>query len=124
MIVEGYGSMLSGIKNSFSKEHMLYIDEEIGKHGGSKKIANIDCLKLSSVFNKYQIKKIDFLSIDTEGHEIQVLNGIDFGNTEIELISIELDYTREKKVEEFLKERGFERILRIQTDILFRKKSL
>jgi len=121
LAIEGYASMLSGIKSSFSDDHLQRIDREISQFGGSKREVMLDCLMLKTVFAKHKIEKIDYLSIDTEGHEIQVLNGIDFTKTSIELIGLELDFSREKVVENVLKAKGYERIFRIETDVFFKK---
>ena len=46
-------------------------------------------LTLSSVFSSHNVTKVDFLSIDVEGGELDVLEGIDWGNIQIDLILIE-----------------------------------
>ncbi len=121
LIVEGYASMLSGIKDSFSAEHLERIDQEIKMFGGSKREVELDCLTLETLFNQHKVVKVDYLSIDTEGHELQVLYGINFSKVDIRLIGIELDYSREASICEFLKMNGFRRILRIQSDVFFEK---
>lgn len=121
LLVEGYASMLSGIKNSFSADHLQRIDEEISQYGGSKKSILLECLRLDTLFERHNVKVVDYLSIDTEGHEMQVLSGINFSEVDIRLIGIELDYLREPKVEELLKAQGFKRLLRLQSDVFFAK---
>jgi len=44
---------------------------------------------LQNVFKEENIKFIDFMSIDVEGHEMNVLEGIDFNQVRINVISIE-----------------------------------
>ncbi|WGS70982.1 FkbM family methyltransferase [Pseudanabaena galeata] len=37
----------------------------------------VDCFTLDSLLDKYDVKRVDFLKIDAEGHELQVLKGSD-----------------------------------------------
>ncbi len=50
----------------------------------------VECKKLSSVLREYN-KNIDFLSIDVEGYELQVLNSNDWDSYRPELIIIEIN---------------------------------
>lgn len=49
----------------------------------------IDIYKTSELFDKYNIKHIDFLSIDTESYDEFVIKGINFNTCDISLICIE-----------------------------------
>ena len=60
------------------------------------------------LFDLYGIKKIDYLSVDTEGSELQVLQGINFNKVKIEVIEVEVNYPHdEEKITEFLKNKGY-----------------
>lgn len=53
---------------------------------------------LGGILAQHQIKKVDFLSLDVEGYELEALKGIDFSQVEISYILIEVnlrDYTLE-----------------------------
>ena len=52
------------------------------------------------------IKNIDFISIDTEGTELDVLQGIDFNKYRIKLLIVENNY-EDEKISIFLKQNGF-----------------
>lgn len=43
-----------------------------------QKTTKVKACKLSDLLDKHNIKKIDFLSIDVEGYEIEAMNGLDF----------------------------------------------
>jgi FkbM family methyltransferase len=45
--------------------------------------------KTSDLLDKYNISQIDFLSIDTESYDLEVVKGIDFNKVKIDLICIE-----------------------------------
>lgn len=56
---------------------------------------------------------IDYLSIDTEGSELQILKSFDFHRYHIDLISVEHNHgANEKRLDEFLTAQGFERCFR------------
>lgn len=44
---------------------------------------------IKTVFKKNKIRHIDYMSIDVEGHELNVLEGIDFDYTKINVLTIE-----------------------------------
>lgn len=67
-----------------------------------KKIYNCEfsekeCLimKTQELFDKHNIKNIDFLSIDTESYDCKVIDGIEFSKTKIDLICVEQEDAKE-----------------------------
>ena len=58
-------------------------------------------LKTSSIndlFDKYEINNtIDYLSIDTEGTELEILNSLDFKKYDIKIISVEHNFTSNRE---------------------------
>jgi FkbM family methyltransferase len=103
--ISGYAEMLSGIKNFYSEDHLKRIDSEIKKHGGEKQIIKIVSKPLWEVLKKYDVKKIDYLSIDTEGSEFEILNGIDFDQVDIRVISTE--NSSNKEINKLLQNKGY-----------------
>ena len=61
---------------------------------------------------------IDYLSIDTEGSEFDILESIDFSKYTIKVISIENDYN-DKRIYNFLKEKGFQYLKTIGNDDIY-----
>merc|ERR1712216_724561 len=59
--------------------------------GANPKVPSVamHCTLLQHEFDRLQIRRIDFLSLDVEGFEAQVLRGIDFGRTRIDNILCE-----------------------------------
>ena len=55
--------------------------------------------KLENILNKYNFKKIDFLNIDIEGHELKILENFDFENTYVKTICVEMIDHNEKSKE-------------------------
>jgi len=67
-------------------------------------------------------KVIDFLSIDVEGAEIEVLKGIDYKKYQFKYILIESRF--EEKIENFMSEKNYELIEKLSNhDYLYRLKN-
>lgn len=65
---------------------------------GLKSIAQVPARTLGSIFTQHNIKKVDFLSLDVEGYEMQALSGVNFDEVEISFILVEVnlkEYTLE-----------------------------
>lgn len=56
---------------------------------------NVPARTLTSVIEKYNPKKIDFLSLDVEGYEIEVLKGLDFSKYTPDYICVEARFEDE-----------------------------
>lgn len=80
------------------KENVLFVDN-IGFKGGASKVVNSlkykglrgnvitkNCTRLDTLFKNENIKHVDFLSLDIEGHELNALSTIDFEYTNIDII--------------------------------------
>lgn len=89
LAIEGYSEMLSGIHKYYPLGNLERIDRELQVMGGEKKIIKIQSKPLNKIFDEYKVKKVDYLSIDTEGSEYQILNSIDFDEVDIRVITTE-----------------------------------
>jgi FkbM family methyltransferase len=116
--VIGYAEMLSCIKDKTSKEHINRINSEVIKHGGSVKEIKIKSLPLQKILDDNNISKIDYLSIDTEGSEVSVINSIDFEKTKIKIISCE-NSNDDETVKSFLLKKGFRFLKKICGDDIY-----
>lgn len=72
--------------NSFSKENL----EKLGVFEQVKRTLEIPVFTVDSLMKKYpEIKEIDYLNIDAEGFEMEILSGINFDSVAPKVISIE-----------------------------------
>ncbi len=120
MTIENGADMLSGIVDKYDQKHKERIDNEIKKSGGKKVITKVNAKSLNSICNENQIKYIDFLSIDTEGGELEILKSIDFNKISIDIISVENNYS-DINFYKFLKSKGFKLIAKVVTDEIYKK---
>lgn len=65
---------------------------------------------LASILEQHNIEKIDWLSLDVEGYEIQVLKGLNLKKHRPRVILIELWDHQYENVKKFLEEAGYEQI--------------
>jgi FkbM family methyltransferase len=76
---------------------------------------------LNSLLEELQYPlKIDFISIDTENTELDVLKGIDLMKYDVKLLLIENNYD-EPMCEDYLKQYGYKKIYRIAVNDLYMK---
>ena len=78
-----------------------------------KDIYSVKTIKLKNIIDKENIEKISLLKIDTEGHELEVLHGLDVSINKVKCIMIEfhtdkiyLNYNP-KKIHNYLIEHNF-----------------
>lgn len=82
----------------------------------------VPCTTLSTLIHTYSIEKIDFLSIDIEGGELDILRSLsDEELTLIDVICVEDNYNNPQFIE-FLTSKNFQFITRMTQDIIFRNK--
>lgn len=63
----GYTEMLSGLVKSYDSRHLQRMNYENHIHNGRSEIIGVRTRRLENIFEEYNVKKVDFLSIDVEG---------------------------------------------------------
>jgi FkbM family methyltransferase len=84
--------------------------EHLVKHGYSKselKSFTVPCKTLSQLFDSYSIKNIDYLFLDIEGIDFEVLQSIDFDRYTIYNLQIECIHLDQNKLISFMAEKGY-----------------
>ena len=119
--LRGYGLGLSGLINKYDERHKERIKKncKMAAHKG-KSIIKVSTKKLSDILEKHKMENIDFLSIDTEGSELDILSTLDFDKYNINVITIEDNYN-DPKLMSFFIERGYEFVKKIKCDKIFKK---
>lgn len=86
---------LQGIPDHYNDNHIKRINRELGDY--KSKIIQLEMDTLQSLCDKYNLVNIDYLSLDVEGSELIVLQGIDFSKLNIKMIGVEINYEENKK---------------------------
>lgn len=79
----------------------------------------INLIKTSDLLKKHSVKKIDFVSIDTEGYDSKIIEGIDFGIVDIDLFCIE---NIDSNADKILQVAGYELIHKTIGNKFYKKK--
>lgn len=119
-VVKGYSEMLSGILESYNPTHLNRIEQECGTYGSTYDDIEVDCFEINKILKENNIKKIDLISIDTEGSELEILKKIDYDYFDIDLILVEDNYGS-RELDTFLKSKNYSLVERISIDKLFKK---
>ena len=87
----------------------------------------IKCYKLNDILTSNKIEKVDYINIDTEGTELDVLKGLDFKKIKPSLLTIEdnhfdLDSDSKKKKINYMKNQGYVQINNIGVTMFFIKR--
>lgn len=82
---------ISGVLDTLPQSHIEILNSDINYwKKRQKKIIELKTRTLQSILDECNINEINFLSLDVEGHEYNVLNSIDFEKTKIEVILVEM----------------------------------
>ena len=119
-MIKGYAEMLSGILDTYDSNHVKRIEKECESMKGSYEDIEIRCYDINNLLETNKFYKIDFLSIDTEGSEFEILKKIDFEKFDIEVIVVENNYG-ENKFKEFLSTKNYILNNRLSVDDIFTK---
>ncbi len=130
--IEGPCNVLSGIMEYYNPQHLERINRELAMYSSypegheyysKKEEIPMKSIRLESLFDKYEMKEIDLISIDVEGAELQVLHSIDFNKVDIKVFLIENNYGLEKETK-FLESKGYKLLGNIQWDSVFVKNDM
>ena len=117
--LKGYGIGLSGLVDKYDPRHVQRIRQEI-KNPGCKgqSVIKVNTSRLDTLLDEHRILNIDFLSIDTEGSELAILETLDFDKYKIDIITIEDNYD-DPNLMKFFVDRGYKCVKKIECDKIF-----
>ena len=83
-------------------------------------------MPLQYMLDRFGVHDIDFLSVDVQGAELEVLKSIDFGRTRISVILAAMDGRHQEKdgqVIKLLHHQGFTEVKRLELTVIFQHRS-
>ena len=93
MLNTGVGAdMLSGLIKCYDPRHVNRINNELHYYKGSTETVLVETRRLKTIFEEHKIARVNYLSIDVEGAEFDVIKSIDFDNVFIDVIGFENNY--------------------------------
>ena len=102
------------IKGDFNNITMASING-VRLCSNTNSLIEVPALTLEYIFNKYNITTIDFLSLDAEGYEFNILKGINFNKYRPKYMLIEIYKNDYNDILAFLKENNYTLLLNISS---------
>lgn len=116
--IKGDSEMLSGILNNYDPEHLNRVQKELEAYGGSAEIITVLCYDLTTLLLSQGLSHIDYMSIDTEGGELEILKSLDFQSIEVEVIDVENNLGTDR-FKDFLEPLGYKRVIKLGVDEIY-----
>ena len=101
--IKGESGPLSFDNNIFMKENTI--------------IQKVNTDTLKNICDKYNVTSIDFLKIDTEGHDIKVLESIDLDKIYVKMIKIEHKHVDKEYLKNYLQNYSY--LVYTETDDIY-----
>lgn len=123
--INGYGKGLSGIVDNYDSRHRERIARETEGNDATHSVeeVEVECVPLSELFEQAKLTRVDFISIDVEGGELDVLKSIDFEKVTVGVLLIEENY-RNIELRDLLKSKGFHLLGRLKIDQIYVNESV
>jgi FkbM family methyltransferase len=126
---QNYGStsVLSGIVDSYDPDHLERVTRENKEGNIVPTFIEVETDLLSNVLDEYGYTNIDYMSIDTEGSEYDILKDFDFTKYHISVLDIEFNETtsnRSRALLDKVVKGGFSQYIPCHCDIIFVNDSL
>jgi len=113
----GHTEMISGLKDQYDPRHLQRLNRELSMHGGYSKVVVVDTKRIDTICEENGITHINYLSIDVEGAEYDVVRSINFDKIFIDVIGFENNYEDTSfPIVEYLRSKGYV-LIRAYTDI-------
>lgn len=96
---------LSGIWDT-NKNKIFFQDRNV-----KPTMLELICTTLARSLKKHKVTKIDYLSLDVEGHELKALQGIDWDAVKISVITVEVTEDSLLPIQSFLESKNYVRHL-------------
>lgn len=117
--IEGGTQVLSGLSHSMDPRHCDYMKREIEKYNTSHSVVEVNVRPLTSVLSEHRVAEIHYLSVDTEGGEVDALASIDFDTVMVHAITVEAHYNEARDIIDATLLRRFKLIGRHDEDLYF-----
>jgi hypothetical protein len=115
--------MLSTLEENFSGLTRRRLERNAIRQDAELHRIEVDCLPFAEAMDRFGITAIDFLSIDTEGGELDILKGVDFSRHPVRVISVENNYFR-GDIRDYLATQGFLHLGTFKVDEIYVHKDL
>ncbi len=86
--IPAYGKMYSGLRSDYDPRHV----DVLRRYATGGRLITVTTRRLPAILDEYGLRRIDYMSIDTEGSELKILKSIDLKKYDVRVISVENNY--------------------------------
>ncbi len=83
-----FGKMYSGLRSEYDPRHI----DVLRQYATGSQLINVALRRLPDILDENGVRKIDYLSLDTEGGELKILKSVDLDHYDVRVISVENAY--------------------------------
>ncbi len=91
-VLTGAAEMLSGLQETYDPRHLQRIEREQSARGGQRRVIPVEVYTLAELLARHNFVHVDYMSIDTEGAELAILQSFDFSRFHVRVIGLENNY--------------------------------
>ena len=122
---KGYSEMISGLKDTYDSRHWERLQKEIKTKNSITELIKVKTKKLETICDENNISHINYLSIDVEGAEFEVIKSINFNKVFIDVIGFENNYGDTSiPIIKYLEDKNFVIIHKSQDIFMIHKNSI
>lgn len=118
-VISGKSEMLSGLIREYDPKHLKRIPNSVKNDGGEVKDIEIKSYNFNDLLEKVNIIEADYVNIDTEGAEYNILKSIDFERVHVSVLSVENNYS-DYRIPKLMAKNGFELCAIVGDDDIYR----
>ena len=89
---KGYSELISGLKSSYDGRHLSRLQKENIMTSSTTEIVNVCTKRLETIFDEQGVTRVNYMSVDVEGGEYDVIKSINFDKVFIDVIGFENNY--------------------------------
>lgn len=106
--------------STLDKSREKYFRKNFGKYFSGFREQTVSIRTLESIFREYNVKEVDFVSIDIEGHEVEALKGMNFEQVRPQVFVIESESAaHENELDEILFSHGYHKSISLGQNIFY-----
>lgn len=113
-------SQLSGLVDNYDPRWSAMLDSHHKQYKYDQAVVQVACRRLQDVFDERGITAVDYLSVDCEGSEMQVLRSVEWDRMTIRAVTVE-DAHSDSAAPAFMAERGYTLLHKQWPDLFFVK---
>ena len=111
-------AVLGGLIEKYDPRDVENLNRELQEAGGYSKEISVQCYTFNDLMKRNGISHVNFLSLDTEGGEYDILATIDYSKIIIDVIAVE-DVYHDPRFLMLMESKGFSLVEKKTCDLLF-----